>query len=85
LRQCAFGVARAGGGFATASKAGACLTAEAAKDKGLITAEQVDEVIEAAGGKISSAGAGEPAAALLNDAECQKVVAELREAAAQAK
>ena len=75
----------AGVGIATGLKAGACLTAEAAKDKGLITAEQVDEVLMAASGKISSADVGESAAASLNDAECQKVVAELREAAAQAK
>lgn len=72
-----------GVGVATGLKAGACLTVEAAKESGLITAEQVDEVLNAAIQTIASAEI-EGAAALSNgDAECARVVEELKAAASQ--
>ena len=43
----------AGVGVATGLQAGACLTVEAAKDKGFITSEQVDEVLAAAAQQIN--------------------------------
>ncbi len=75
----------AGVGIATGLKAGACLTVEAAKEKGLITAEQVDEVLNAAVAQIQSAGLGTDASISGGDAECQTVVAELRDAAKNAR
>ena len=74
-------------GVATGLQAGACLTVEAAKEKGLITAEQVGEVLEAAGRLIADTdvpadggtlarGSGAPK----NDADCQAVVAKLKAA-----
>ena len=74
-------------GVATGLQAGACLTVEAAKEKGLITAEQVGEVLEAAGRLIAdtdvpadsgtlATGPGAPK----NDADCQAVVAKLKAA-----
>ena len=77
-------------GVATGLEAGACLTVEAAKEKGFITAEQVAEVLEAAGRLIAETDVppdpGSPAAAPggpANDADCQAVVAKLREAGKQ--
>lgn len=72
----------AGVGVATGLRAGACLTVEAAKEKGLITAAQVDEVLRAAGKQIASTGAADNEIGLTGgDAECAKVVAELKKAA----
>lgn len=72
-----------GVGVATGLKAGACLTVEAAKEAGLITAEQVDEVLSAAIQTIASAEI-EGATELSNgDAACAKVVEELKAAASQ--
>jgi hypothetical protein len=63
-------------------KAGACLTVEAAKERGFITAEQVDEVLRAAVEQIASSAPDENAAALTGaDAECAKVVSDLKKAA----
>ncbi len=80
----------AGIGIATGLQAGACLTVEAAKEKGLITAEQVGEVLQAAGRLIADtnvqADSGGPATgpeAPKTDADCQAVVAKLKAAASQ--
>lgn len=70
-----------GVGVATGLQAGACLTVEAAEAAGFITAEQVDEVLNAAVGTIASAEI-EGASALSNgDAECAEVVEALKAAA----
>lgn len=74
----------AGVGVATGLQAGACLTVEAAKDQGLITAEQVDEVLIAAGKQIASEEYAGTATAPSNDLDCEKVVAQLKEAAKKA-
>ena len=69
-----------GVGVATGLKAGACLTVEAAKEAGLITAEQVDEVLNAAVQTIASAEIDGAAALANGDAECARVVEELKAA-----
>lgn len=52
--------AGAGVGIVTGLKAGACLTVEAAKGKGLISEDQVDELLSAAAGLIAESGADDP-------------------------
>jgi hypothetical protein len=72
-----------GVGVATGLKAGACLTVEAAKEAGFITPEQVGEVLDAAIQTIASTEI-ETAETLANaDAECAKVVEELKAAASR--
>jgi hypothetical protein len=70
-----------GVGIATGLKAGACLTVEAAKERGFITADQVDDVLNAAVKRIASANIGDEATLSGGDAECVKLVAELKSAA----
>lgn len=70
----------AGVGVATGLKAGACLAVEGAKDRGLISPQQVDEVLQAAGGQLSSTRVEDQSGFNLSDAECVKVVQELRDA-----
>jgi hypothetical protein len=72
-----------GVGVATGLKAGACLTVEAAKESGLITAEQVGEVLNAAMRTIASTEIDGAAALSAGDAECAKVVEELKAAASR--
>lgn len=71
----------AGVGIATGLKAGACLTVEAAKDSGFITAEQVGEVLQAAGRQLSSTNVEDQSGFALADEECMRVVQELKDAA----
>lgn len=73
----------AGVGVATGLKAGACLAVEGAKDLGFITPEQVDEVLKAAGSQLSSTSVEDQSGFNLSDAECMKVVQELRDAASK--
>ncbi len=76
----------AGAGIATGLQAGTCLTAEAAKEKGYITGEQVGELIAAAGQQLSAQNVTMDKAVLADgDAKCQEIIAKLKEAAAQAK
>jgi hypothetical protein len=76
----------AGVGIATGLKAGACLTVEAAKDKGLISSEQVAEVLQAAAGQLATTDvSADEEGFKLDDAACQKVVADLKKAAAESK
>ena len=72
-----------GVGVATGLKAGACLTVEAAKEAGFITAEQVDEVLNAAVRTIASTEIEGAEALSGGDAACAKVVEELKAAASQ--
>jgi hypothetical protein len=74
----------AGVGIATGLQAGACLTVEAAREQGLIAAEQVDDVLVAAGKLISSEKYAGTATTSGSDLDCEKVVAELKEAAGKA-
>jgi hypothetical protein len=71
----------AGAGIVTGLKAGACLTVEAAKDRGFITAEQVGEVLQAAGQQLSTTEVDDQSGYTLSDADCVKVVQELKDAA----
>jgi hypothetical protein len=73
----------AGVGIATGLKAGACLTVEAAKAEGLITSEQVDQVLNAAIRQIAATNIADEAALSASDAACAKVVEDLRAAASQ--
>lgn len=71
----------AGAGIVTGLKAGACLTVEAAKESGYITAEQVGEVLQAAGRQLSTTSVEGDSGFTMSDAECVKVVQELKDAA----
>ncbi len=75
----------AGVGIATGLKAGACLTVEAAKDMGFITAEQVDDVLNAAVIQFKNVTDLEGVGQITGgDAECTKVVDDLKRAASEA-
>lgn|GEM_PF-4281948 len=75
----------AGVGVATGLQAGACLTVEAAKNEGLITADQVGQIFAAAAKTIKAqADVGSDTDFADTDAECQVVVAKLKQAAADA-
>jgi hypothetical protein len=64
-------------------QAGACLTIEAAKEKGFITAEQVGDVLQAAGRLIADTEIPADSGAPASDADCQAVVARLKATAAK--
>jgi hypothetical protein len=72
----------AGIGIATGVKAGACLAVEAAKEKGFITAEQIDEVFAATADLVGNE-LPEDHRITGSDAECQQVIADMRQAAAE--
>ncbi len=74
--------AGAGAGIVTGVKAGACLTAEAAKEKGYITADQVGELLTTAGAQITGQVPSTDASFAGGDDECQKLIAEMRSAVA---
>ncbi len=74
----------AGAGIVTGLKAGACLTIEAAKKQGLVTDDQVDGLLNAAATEISLKAPQDEALFSGGSAACEKIVAELREAAAKA-
>jgi hypothetical protein len=73
----------AGVGIATGLQAGMCLTVEAAKEKGFITSEQVDEVLIAAAQQVSSQEIATEGALAGGDMQCEKIIAELKAAAAK--
>lgn len=73
----------AGAGIVTGLQAGACMTVEAAKEKGLITAEQVDQILAAAADTMKGQADVAGTAFAGSDAECQAVVAELKQAVAE--
>ena len=73
----------AGVGIATGMQDGACLAVEAAKDQDMITAEQVDEVLNAAARLIASDEYGAAADSTGGNVECEKIVAGLKAAAAK--
>jgi hypothetical protein len=73
----------AGAGIATGLAAGACSALESAKDQGLVTEEQFDEVLRGAVAKITGSVELPPEAELADTAaKCEKVVANLKKAAA---
>ena len=76
----------AGAGIVVGSQAGACLAVESAKDQGLLSAEQIDQVLAGAIGKIKSKSAL-PADAepqwVGTAADCAAMIAELATAQSQ--
>lgn len=74
----------AGAGIVTGLKCGACLTVEAAKAKGYIRRQQVEELLTAAAQQIAEEKLGNEAA-LTDGDTCQKVVADLKKAAQDVK
>lgn len=73
--------AGAGVGIATGLKAGACLALEAAREEGLITAEQEPALLQAAAAQFASEDLAEGPDT--SEIDCARVVAELRQAAAE--
>jgi hypothetical protein len=71
--------AGAGVGIVTGLKAGACLTLEAAREEGLISAEQESELLAAAARQLASEDL--PEGPDTTEIDCAKVVADLRQAA----
>lgn len=73
----------AGVGIATGLQAGACLTVEAAKQKGLISGEHIPEIFAAAAEMMrTEAHIAADKEFADTDAECQAVVAKLKESTA---
>ena len=63
----------AGAGIVTGLKAGSCLTAEAAKEKGYITADQVRELLSAAGAQMTGQQLADNSPFADGAADCQKI------------
>lgn len=73
--------AGAGVGIVTGLRAGACLTLEAARGQGLITADLEGEILQAAARQFASEDL--PEGPDTSQIDCQAVLAEMREAAAE--
>ena len=74
----------AGVGVATGLAAGACSALESAKDQGLVTDEQFDQVLRGAVAKIAGSVELAPDAEIAGTAaECEKLMADLQKAAAE--
>ena len=76
----------AGAGIVVGSQAGACLAVESAKDQGLLSAEQIDQVLAGAIGKIKSKSELPPDAEpqwVGTAADCAAMIAELATAQSQ--
>lgn len=75
------GGSAAGVGVATGLSAGICSTIQAAQEEGLLTAEQVDQVLNrAAADSAAMAGSETPGAIVGSAAECDGVMDRLRAA-----
>ena len=73
----------AGVGIATGVAAGTCSALESAKDQGLVTEEQFEQVLRGVVSKISGSVELPPEAEFADTAaECEKVLADLQKAAA---
>ena len=73
----------AGVGIATGVTAGTCSALESAKDQGLVTEEQFEQVLRGVVSKISGSVELPPEAEFADTAaECEKVLADLQKAAA---
>jgi hypothetical protein len=78
----------AGAGIIVGSQAGACLAVETAKDKGLLSADESDQVIAGTVGKIK--GKAQPPEDVSfqwvgSEADCARMIAEMEQQAAQTK
>ncbi len=65
-------------GIVTGLKTGACLTVEAAKAEGFITATQVDQVLQSAGRLISDTEVTADDGKGLTDAECERLIDQMK-------
>ena len=75
------GGAMMGVGVGTGLSAGICSTVQAAREEGLLTEEQVDQVLRRAAGDLSgTAGLPEGEEMVGGAAECEAVMTRLREA-----
>lgn len=75
------GGSAAGIGIATGLGAGICSTVQAAQEEGLMTAEQVDQVLNRAAADLAElSGAGTPDAVVGSAAECEDVLQRLKAA-----
>jgi hypothetical protein len=75
----------AGAGLVTGLKAGSCLTAEAAKEKGYVTADQVGELLSAAGMQMTAQELADNSPFADGAADCQKIINDLKTAAAKSR
>jgi hypothetical protein len=75
----------AGAGIVVGMQTGACMMAEAAKEKGFITEDQINELWGEAQKLIASSGVVEEGSAPQGTLDCESVVADLKAAAASAK
>ena len=74
--------AGAGAGIAVGLSSGVCLTVNAAQELGIMTAEQVDEVLNQASNSVrETAGAAAGPEIVGSAAQCDEVLARLRTAA----
>ena len=73
----------AGVGIATGLQAGACLTAEAAKEQGYITSEQVEDLLRPQAGRLLPQTRRQSPARRLAMPECAEVIARLKAASSQ--
>jgi len=74
----------AGTGILVGSQAGACLAVETAKDQGLLTGDQIDQVLDAAIGKIKGQAEPPPDAPFQwvgSEADCARMIAEMEKSA----
>ena len=72
----------AGLGVASGLNAGICATVQAARDEGLLSAEQVDQVLTRAATDLAAVQGREPEDDIIgSSAHCEKVMADLAEAA----
>ena len=72
----------AGIGVASGLNAGICATVQAAQNEGLLSPEQVDQVLMRAASDLAAVHGREPEGDILgSSAHCEKVMAELAEAA----
>jgi hypothetical protein len=74
----------AGVGIATGLQAGVCIAVEAARSEGLITAEQVDQVLNATGRQWATEKFTDHTPPPGEKPDCEKVVANLRQTADKA-
>ena len=74
----------AGAGLVVGTQAGACMAVEAAKERGLLSGQQINQVIADTVGKIKGKSTPKPDAPIQwvgNEADCAKMVAEMEKPA----
>jgi len=78
------GGAMMGAGVATGLSAGICSTVQAAREEGLLTSEQVDQVLDRAARDMAQMASTQPGETILGGAaDCAAVLDQLKAAASQ--